>query len=261
MASVAKAVVAVTLAGGIACSGDGNSYDADAGEISILECFVGDFFADCGGTSEPTFGCLDDGTCTWFVGGVTAAGFRQSPCSAAELCCRDSWPFQAFPSPNDWDLISSIEAQLDGFGTIPWNATRAMALDLAADDALTTAGPNVVCNGPETDFEGSPCQVGASLEALPAMQDTFSITLRKAFPDHGWHLWIEAVPQAQEARACMSPYTDDFNRRCFSDADIVCATSGQLTLNEFPDSYSNVSDLMGRLSAEFPDGIEITAEF
>src|SRR5258706_6454333 len=79
----------------VAACGGGNRLTECPGERpAIADCYVGEFFADCGGTgNEPVLGCNDQGSCLWFTGGCAPDGFVGSDCSGDNLCCHDRWPF------------------------------------------------------------------------------------------------------------------------------------------------------------------------
>src|SRR5262245_7773616 len=99
-----------------ACGGEdpGSTIDADVIDAAVVtpdaiplscpaerpsldDCFVGDAFADCGGTGDaPILACRmlsDWRECRWFAGGCVATGYEPSPCPPDDVCCRDNFPF------------------------------------------------------------------------------------------------------------------------------------------------------------------------
>src|SRR5262245_49981161 len=124
----------LSLASLVACGG---------GERPGLEeCFVGEFFADCGGTeSEPVLACDHDGyDCRWFAGGRIAEGYVASDCPSDGVCCHDSWPFA------DWWPIA-LSVRLYGLGVYPWSRARDLSVAVVVDPEIVAGEPVFTCAG------------------------------------------------------------------------------------------------------------------
>lgn len=127
-----------------ACDGPRASAACGGAAPLVAECERGVFFADCGGTSEPRFGCSDS-LCLWFVGGCVASDFVASDCPATDPCCHDieagTWAFA------DWEparlFASRVVEDVAVLGGTPM--TRATGTPLTIDAALEVQTPHVQC--------------------------------------------------------------------------------------------------------------------
>ncbi len=62
--------------------------DCTGAARSLADCFIGDYYAECGGSGPPRFGCMPDASqCMWFTGGCAPDGFVLSSCDASDVCC------------------------------------------------------------------------------------------------------------------------------------------------------------------------------
>jgi hypothetical protein len=248
---------------------DGNDDEADtptcvSPPASLDDCFVGDFFAECGARGSSTLACSPSARsgrvgCYWFDGPCVPAGFEASECSGSDLCCLGGWPFDGNA------YYAALHPYLLGYGREPWSAERAMALDVVVDPSLTSpAETSVSCNGAfDVEDSSSPCVGGyASLE-LPG---TLVIRLEPTGGAvgvavlSGWQLLVEVDVRVAKARACQYLFSDTTPGLCADMAAPLCAEAGELRLSHVPNSEAGLAGLTGELHATF-DGIEIVARF
>ena len=257
IASLVGAVVAAA-----ACGGESAGPDAASGcetAPALGECYVGDVFADCGGTGEAVLACPEEGDCLWFDGGCVASGFTVSPCPAGDICCVDGWPFPD-PSPgwNLWELLY-------GLGREPWDVERAGALSVVVDGAITAVPASVACDGyvPPHNAETSPCfqrkDLFVDFHVERQMADTLALSIWRSGYE-GWWLWIEVLELSSpspSARACQYRFTDERAPICPEAVEAVCAEAGVVTLSRVPDGYDDVRDVAVRAVLAFPGGVGV----
>jgi hypothetical protein len=225
---------------------------------SLASCFVGDFFADCGGSGAPVLACRDDvSDCRWFTGGVIASGYDASTCSSTNICCVDRWPFSdgAHESPLNQDVYHH--------GTQPWDRTRAMTVPVTIDPSLPAGTGMFACTGsPPNSFQPSPCRdVNTAGFYRGGHPGTVWMIVGDTTSGAGWYPHIEIDPTTSMARICTNYMNDAISAGCpFSESYYYCAQSGTLTLSKLPASDDDFTDLHGRYSVDFGP-FQLTASF
>lgn len=241
----------------MACGGGDAPVGACPGEVPELErCYAGAYFADCGGGSPPAFACDDRGQCRWFVGGCVAQGYDASECGAADLCCRDGWPYDDMDFDTERDL--AIAAAVLGLGTSPWDRERAMVIPVTIEPGLEPAAPGFACSDVPDGAGETPCGESQATLALPG---TLVVTLGSVGV-WGWQLVLEVdlAAESRRARACTFAYADT-PRACSQVEAPVCATAGTLVLNAVPMTEDELADVHGQLEAQLADGTSIAVSF
>lgn len=214
-----------------ACGGGGTrALDECPGERpTIADCYVGEFFADCGGTGdEPVLGCNDQGRCWWFTGGCAPEGFEGSSCGSDNVCCHDDWPF-----PNHEHVELALPLSL--FGTWPWDRTTATNVSVTVDPTLTASATTVTCTGSQPAPSYTPCD--DPYRVVSAYQSgTTIVTLGPVGGPlrAGWELFIEIVDDGtgtNRARVCAALMNDQTT--CYPH-QAICAASGTVAINQLP---------------------------
>lgn len=213
-----------------------------AGDLDA--CFVGDFFADCGGTGgNPRLGCLDDGGCRWFAHGCVPDEYVTSSCTFTDICCVDNWPFALpFDPPG-------LYGRFVGLGRVPWDRERAVALAVTVDPELDAGEATFTCTGTDPLDPGghlnTPC-TGWSGSPQARFEDTLTIVAPNTGVA-GWYPWMEldlASEAGTVARLCAYAYSDFGGAgMCPSDADVPCADSGTIVIDRLPITQADTSGL------------------
>jgi hypothetical protein len=218
---------------------------------TLENCFRGIAFADCGGDDEPVLGCGVEGSsyggCLWFTGGCVPKGFETGSCVPGEICEKGfaNCPFFLFRR-----------------GEEPWDAERAMTLEVTVDSGFSASATAISCTGCGDNCGGqNVCVAEAADQAAGAsLPGTLVITLYAA-GKVGWTAEIEVKLDTLTARVCRIPFTDDGPSCGDPFGEPACASSGTLTLSSAPVSIDDLDGLSGAITATFDDGLEITGEF
>jgi hypothetical protein len=215
----------------LAACGGGDRLGACPGERpAIADCYVGEFFADCGGTGdEPVLGCDDQGRCLWFTGGCAPDGYDGSSCGSDNVCCHEDWPF-------DDERGSNVGQLLAAFGTAGWDRTTATNVSVTVDTTLTGSATTISCTPFDSSPNYTPCNDAAPV--ISAFQTGTTVITAGSVQGNragGWYMWIEIVDDGAGAlggRVCEAWYTHvpDY---CYPHS-ITCATSGTVTINQLP---------------------------
>ena len=249
-----RIALALALIGAAACGGGDDRLGECPGERpAIADCYVGEFFADCGGTGEaPVLGCNEQGSCLWFTGGCAPEGYVGSSCGSDNVCCHDMWPF-------DGERESGLGFQLIRFGTSGWDRTTAATIGLTVEPALTGTTTTVTCSGTDPNPAGfTACDT--AINSVRVLQRG-ATTIEAILVDPGvagWSLWTEIVDDGTgttRARVCEAEYSDQPDL-CFPH-DAICATTGTVTINQLPvvDNRQLVVDV----DVTFANGFSVVA--
>ena len=205
-------------------------------------CFRGALFAECGPAVEinPAIWC-DRGAperCVWAA--CPPADHVARACDGEPQC-----------------PVTSL-----GWGTAPWDRTRAMALDVIVDPALIVERPALECASAEPAEHARVCEVVGDawqIERNPGDDPSWgwpSMLSRFVIPENGrigsgWALSVEVDLFAEpdpRARICLVPYSDaDLS------AEAVCAVAGTLTLDVRPETAEQTGAVQMHVRAVFPD--------
>jgi hypothetical protein len=248
------AVLLLCLGMGCGCgeeskgSTDASSSSCDGPPPRLDACFIGGFFADCGGAGSPALACHENGDCRWFTGGCVAAEYETAPCPANNVCCEDNWPFVGATN-------GELSLWLLGWGREPWDRARETSVDVAVDEE-TSASVAFNCNGtdPYDDPAQTPCSGWAQSTAGGTSGDTFVI-LPDTEGQFGWMPVIEIDPESPDgtakARICMYPYEDTVDFVCKMERERECAATGLLTLSSLPNRREALGGMVGLVNATF----------
>ena len=238
-----------------ACGNSTRALDECPGDRpTIADCYVGEFFADCGGTGdEPVLGCNDQAGCLWFTGGCAPEGYVGSTCSSDDVCCHDDWPFAG-----EHEL--HLENELERFAGLPWDRTTAATISVAVDPTLSVPTTTVMCTGTDPHAIGfNPCTTSiGGVQVVQRGTTTVEAYLTRVGVG-GWSLWTEIVDDGAgtiRARVCEAIYSDSPGGYCGSYAPI-CAASGTVTLNQLPiaDNLQTLADI----DVTFANGFHVVA--
>jgi hypothetical protein len=240
------------LVGLAACRGGTEALTNCPGEQqpSIADCYVGEFFADCGGSGPPRLACNDQ-QCLWFAADCGPAGFEASDCPADDICCHDGWPFPAA------GYSTALTLDLYAFGPEPWDRTSHVALGVVVDPTLTGTTTQVTCSGPNPNLAAyDPCADPVEVTAFQG-----GTARVRAWPGEpfraGWYLWIEIVDDGSGglgARACAAEMIDTM---VCPGAAPLCASAGTITISQLP--IVDVRTLVVGVDATFPTGFAVDA--
>lgn len=230
----------------------------------IIECVTGAAWAECGGTgTEPRFACEEsggpNGYCLWFANGCVAEGFIGTDCPASDVCCIDlPRGSGAFPAELSSSLLFAIGNTTAGWGTEPWDRTRAANLGVLLAATSTDARPFVSCNteryaGPCASDPGEPgLRFGRGLNH--GVLEATVIDIHYAIRLH--RLSLEIMRDDDGAltwRACVVAMTDSVDGSCRAGRP-VCATSGTVTLPSFPETDDEAASIPIDVDAVMDDG-------
>jgi hypothetical protein len=223
-------------------------------EPELSSCFVGDFFAECGGDGPPRLACAED-ECRWFAGGCVATGYEASDCDATDVCCHSAWPF-ANPDHND------LFPRLFGFGLHPWDRTTETRLSASVDPGLAIPMSSVSCSGPPPfypEFGFDPCTEEQYYSVR--IRSTVTIGSTPLYPQiAGWTPWVEIIRDdvgGMTARMCAVEFTDAHFLMC-GDWASLCAASGSVTMSHWPFGPDDRPGL--RVDATFESGFRFQAD-
>lgn len=189
----------------------------DTSVLSIDDCFVGAFFAECGGEAPPRLGCREEEGCYWFAGGNVATGFVASDCSAEDICCHEGSPYVD-------DRFGAALAALHLWGRKPWDRDRAMAV--AVERVASAKVQSFECTGPDP-FGRDPslaCSNGVATVGYWVPGDT-DFYMPESTLLLGWFPIVEVDWEKKRARVCTAIVDDTRGMVCPS-AEPVCATEG-----------------------------------
>lgn len=231
---------------------------------ALEDCFRGIAFADCGGDGDPVLACVGESCsdelgctcgfcgCLWFTGGCGPEVFETGLCVPGEPC--------------DFSGGTSLACPLFLYerGAEPWDAERAMTLEVTVDSGFSASATAISCTGCSDDnynCDGDNVCVADAADQVTTgyLRDTLAIDMF-VYGYYGWTAEIEVKLDVLTARLCRIFGTDAW----FGDCPVVepvCATSGTLTLSSAPASTDDVAGLSGAITATFDDGLEITGEF
>jgi hypothetical protein len=242
MRSIALLALGVALAFA-AC----DTHDAPtcaAPPASLADCFTGVFFADCGGAGDPRLACTKDhGDCRWFTSTCMPPGYIASTCPATDICCHNNWPF---PADDPTLFTDSLFYGIYGLGTSPWNRTREMNVAVTIDPSAPPGDGSLICSGSDP-YVMLPCVTTGGIRPVGHIAGTIQLTLL-ATNLPGWYPMLEIDPSHSIARACAYRFTDAFEAQCPS-GDVVCASTGTLTIDHLPTTDPDVMTTHGRLDA------------
>ncbi|MCA9579606.1 MAG: hypothetical protein R3B40_04400 [Polyangiales bacterium] len=233
--------------------------------IALDDCYVGAFFADCGGEGTPRFACPEtSGSCRWFTGGTVAEGYVAWSCADGQICCDDG-AGPAFPEP----FMLSAPTFFHENGAAPWTRERALVLAVDVDPGLT-GDLSVRCtrDGQEVhdDFlcgeaDGQTVRRDYRYSASAQAQDTLSVGVLQTSEYAGQRLYVEIMPDVSLARACLFPLSDWMPLSCVATryAAVTCAEEGHVTLSAWPGpNGAAVHDMVVAGEVTFADGLTMT---
>ncbi len=210
----------------------------------IEACFRGAFFAECGAAADLEPGIWCEGgasvSCVWSA--CPPAGYSAVDCRGDGFC----------PNPHE------------GWGTEPWDRTRAMVVSVEVDDDLEAGAPSVACAVGSSDVAPErvcgPGDATWTTRRSPHMENArwgwpSLVRLRTSHLGEsaleGWDLSVELDVFAEggpRARACLVHSSDGG-----AAGAPVCASGGVLTVDRLPDGPEAVDGMAAELSVEFPD--------
>lgn len=136
--------VGVVAAG---CSDGGPTSTCVGAAPALDDCVHGAFYADCGGTGEPVFGC-NNTSCLWFTHSCVAEGFTQADCTAENLCCEavngGTWPFRSWQPPGGY--AAGVVEDVAAIGRRPFTAAAPGTI-VRIDSSLEVPGYGIACEG------------------------------------------------------------------------------------------------------------------
>lgn len=226
---------------------------------ALASCVVGEFFADCGGTSEPILACALGGNsvdCRWFVGGAPPSPYVATGCTESDCCVNGEWPITC---ETHQVFGATLDRALQGWGTDSWTRSRALTVDVLENPSVANDTPFACSSECSFEFERSPCCGYTDQMAHLRVLDTVVISPRTDNSGSGWTPVVEVVPEENKARVCAYRFDDDVGFECPAQ-EVVCATSGTIELAYVPDTASAAIGLVGRLVAEF-DTFTLTGSF
>lgn len=216
---------------------------------SIVECFRGLAFADCGGDGAPVVGCgVVEGRyrCLWFTGG----------CRAEE-----------YPGGGDCRGQGCLDQNV-AWGMEPWTRERAMMVEVRVDSALDV-GPEAVltceCEGEppclgrfplcrSDELEGyaawrspRPEEVGWGLPGLVAIEIWGRGQIAELTSGRLLALEMDLYAMPPRARACLIATSDGA-----ASGEVVCAEAGEMVIDGIPMDAMGVAALRGRFEVVFP---------
>ena len=123
---------------------------------------VGLFHADCGGDVTPVLACdRATGACRWFSGGCVAAGYADTDCAIANICCHPSgfgmpdsgWPFASW-RPTDTPLLRRVQEELPLLAAGVIDQSGPVLLPVTEDSTLVApVRPVLTCDDASTGIE------------------------------------------------------------------------------------------------------------
>lgn len=246
-----------------------SAHEAPAAPVggALDGCYVGAYFADCGGEGTPRFGCQvgpAPSACRWFTGGVVAEGYVPWSCADGQICCDDG----AGPAfPDSFGLW--VASFFNSVGAEPWNRERGLVLSVDVDPTL--AGDlSVSCerDGQVVD-DVYPCREPGTGETqfqqrymvYAEMHDTLSVGVLQGDGFVSRRLQLEVMPDRRLARACLLSDSDGVPLSCDPAAypSGPCAEEGTIRVSTLP--ARNRAALDGVVVAgevTFADGLTIT---
>ncbi len=261
-------VVGVSLLLGLLCACEGGQDSRDAAGVDAFddgcaaptalgECFVGDFFAECGGAAAPRLACQDE-RCLWFTGGCVANGFVPSDCPADDVCCHAGWPYLAGSAGDPGG--PALHPTLFALGTAPWDRDTALRLTVTIDEAVAARPGGATCGGPDLGLGGNtPCSGAGAELAVGALPGTLILAAVRG-PLVGWTPWIEVIADSQgarRARGCAYAFTDTAEASCPDRAAPVCADAGEVRLSRWPASDADLPGLVVAATLTFAGGTSV----
>jgi hypothetical protein len=230
---------------------------------ALDDCFVGYFFADCGGEGPPRLACRERGGCYWFSGSCLALGFVASECPAEDVCCYSDpdgnypWPYPDLRFDDPF-----LRDKFYGLGHEAWDRTTDANLSTSIDTNLSISTTSVICTGPPPEFPESgfdPCVETHDYAGI--VGDTVLLVGISIPWFAGWYPQIEIIPDggAMRASVCARQFTDFLYQSC-PDHERVCASSGSIVLSDWPTSAGNPIGLMARVDATFASGFRYQAD-
>lgn len=229
----------------------------------LEDCFVGAFFAECGGEGPPRLACLDDisvhlgvpeHSCLWFSGGQLAAGYTASRCPAEDICCEGDWPFPVTGSVQP----DAVHSSLNYWGIEAWDRVRATNVEVRVDGGIVApTEPSLSCVGGEVPELG-PCDTDVGVFTTGVDSEIlFFHSTAPSFESESLVLEVLDESGVLIARACLGRSQDYAVFGCNTLNEPRCATGGTLTINQTP----SAGDLYGRFELTFADGLRIDGEF
>ena len=249
--------------GGTGDDGGAQPTGCPGDQPALEECFVGDFFAECGGTGEDRLACSDTDDCRWFTGGCIAQGYEASDCPAASICCHEHgsgtyvqrWPFAGERYCPDLAEISEPFESLWFYGALPWNRVRGMVLPTTTSAELQPA--SFTCFRDAVDYAITWCD-GGQYQWMPRGRLGETLVIDVWPGTSAFSLWIEvdlAAPAGPVARACISAFQDAVQCGCpQGTAYPICAESGSLVLSGRPTTADELSGLRFEIDATLSNG-------
>jgi hypothetical protein len=232
---------------------------------TIDACRSGFGFSDCGGSSQPVFGCTWHDDCRWFVHGCVAEDYEVTECPARDPCCLKGWPFEDFSFTHQLHFTRTLVETLGAFGNDLAKLDSEFALAVNIVPKLPARRSELRCSGPRP--AGGPC--GTNLvDVADAEAQSLRFVYRSPRPSDGWALTVEMIEARsgeRHARVCRVRLPELWTaapeqRACRIGEAPVCAERGNLTLNAFPIYPGMLTWLRGTLQADFADGLHVEAE-
>jgi hypothetical protein len=226
----------------------------------IESCFVGDFFADCGGDGDATLACHDS-DCLWFSTGCVASGYEASDCDPNDICCHADPNVEGWTWPYSNSEYWRLYFEFYGLGIVPWDRAREANLTVVVDGTLSAPITTVSCNQPAPIPGFDACVGGMFYQVL--LRDTITITGYARPPQfYGWVPWIELIPDVDgslTARMCAYRFTDSLPTNC-PDKMALCAEAGSVIVNSWPTDQQQADGIAVRVDAVFPGGFRYQAD-
>ncbi len=256
----------------IGCHSDGAAIpSADEGAVSVdggascsdaagRSCREGAVFVDCGKGPGAVF-CSSGqaGRCVWTSDGCPFGPYQLRIGPSCD-CAGDCPP------------VGTLASLFYGYGTTPWSLTYpATSVAVSFDPAVNSGGLNsVACTRTRSASCAKPsicCENTTGPGAGPVLRtearaftDTFSIRVGIKGVFAGWSLLIEVDPDAETARACRVPFTDNVPQCGTVGEAHECSVSGTLALSAVP-AAANYTSLKGEFDFRFTSGLQISGAF
>lgn len=218
--------------------------DCGGARPSLEECvwYPHDLAADCGGVGdEARMGCLGL-SCQWYRGGCVPEGVPASSCTESDPCCVESadGTLAPFDVVVEDDLRRRSAEFLSQTGGSPSEVDRERNLSVIVAPLEPIGSSELTCtpvDSEQSGFDVCDCLSRTWGQQRWADADAFYVRLRSCATGLGDDLWIDVTRDdvgAMRARACLRRNGDP-GAHDFCDVDQpLCATSGTVTIEEFP---------------------------
>ena len=271
--TVLRALALIALPGLLGCLSAEEQRLEDACGASrpdLDSCERGLNWVDCDGTeAEPRFGC-NESSCAWFAGGCVPEGYRASECPADDLCCEDdggrTTPFRRLEGNDDWLLTDYFT----GWGSGVWSAEREAELrsvDVVLGSPEVVEGGESVCTGTSDSVFADICRCEVVPPGIRTLgEDGFSIFLMPPCAAIVFaYLHVKVTRESDgtaTAWVCHEGTTDIASSMpCAGAREPVCAESGTLTIERWPETEAELGDMPIELDVLLDDGRTMELRF